>query len=323
MAGRWLVLIHRIPPKPAYFRAKVLRRLNQLGALPIKKSVYALPATDDSLEDFQWLIRQIADEHGEAWLFHADVVEGYTDISLEEAFRTARAEDYAALATQARTTLDSLRAERTAESPPLDSAAAAQELSRLDRAYEALRRIDFFDAPEREEVDILMDEIRRAARDSNTTDTDQPDTTTDLREMRGRTWATRAGVKIDRMASAWFIRRFIDPAAVFVFLDPSVAVPEGAVRFDMFEGEFTHEGDLCTFEVLLRRSGIADRGLQAIGEIVHDIDFKDGQHDRPETVGVARIVDGIVASQSNDHKRLEASGTIFDGLHVQLQTRLP
>ena len=81
-----------------------------------------------------------------------------------------------------------------------------------------------------------------------------------LAELRGRTWVTRAGVKVDRIASAWLVRRFIDPAALFSFVDPQRYTPGPRdVRFDMFEGEFTHVGDRCTFEVLLERSGIERR----------------------------------------------------------------
>ncbi len=104
------------------------------------------------------------------------------------------------------------------------------------------------------------------------------------RPLQGSVWVTRQGVHVDRIASAWLIRRFIDPEARFKFVPAKGYVPEpGELRFDMFEAEFTHEGDRCTFEVLLARAGLADPALAAIGEIVHDIDLKDAKFGREET----------------------------------------
>ncbi len=317
MAGRWLLLLHQIPPRPPYFRAKVLRRLNQLGALAVKKSAYVLPASEDTREDFQWLIRQIVEEGGEAWLFQAEAIEGYTDASLEETFRAARGGDYAALAEEARTLLATLRSGTPgagASVPP----APRQEWARLQRRSEHLRRIDFFDAAGREELEVLMAEIHRLVHEEQTPDEIAPAGATELSALRGRTWVTRSGVKIDRMASAWLIRRFIDPAAAFIFVDPKVVVPDGTVRFDMYEGDFTHEGNRCTFEVLLARSGLDDQALHAIGQIVHDIDLKDDLYDRAEAAGVAPVIEGIVLRHADDTRRLEEAGTVFDALYARL-----
>ena len=141
-----------------------------------------------------------------------------------------------------------------------------------------------------------------------------------LAELRGRTWVTRSGVKIDRIASAWLVRRFIDPAAIFSFVDPQRYTPGPRdVRFDMFEGEFTHIGDRCTFEVLLERSGAEDPGLRAIAEIVHDIDLKDAKFGRPEAPGLALVIDGIALGTSDDAKRLEEGARVLDALHARLR----
>jgi hypothetical protein len=134
---------------------------------------------------------------------------------------------------------------------------------------------------------------------------------------RGATWVTRAGVFVDRIASAWLIRRFIDPAARFRFVSDDEDVVPGELCFDMFEGGFTHEGDRCTFETLLARFGLRGDGLRVIAEIVHDIDMKDGRYDRPETAGIASLVRGIAAAHADDDARLEAGRTVFDALHAQ------
>ena len=134
----------------------------------------------------------------------------------------------------------------------------------------------------------------------------------------GKTWVTRANVYVDRIASAWLVRRFIDAAATFKFVPARRYKPgPGEVRFDMFDGEYTHEGDHCTFEVLLARHDLlGDRALRAIADIVHDIDLKDERFERPETPGVARLLDALVASTHDDMARLERGGQLFADLYA-------
>ena len=134
----------------------------------------------------------------------------------------------------------------------------------------------------------------------------------------GRTWVTRAGVFVDRIASAWLIRRFIDAAARFSFVAPQGYRPApGELRFDMFEAEYTHEGARCTFETLLARFGLTDPALQAIGEIVHDIDCKDDRFTRAEAAGIATVLQGIAAAAPDDATRLARGGTLFDDLYAR------
>ncbi len=263
-----------------------MRRLNQLGALPIKNSAYLLPATDETAEDFEWLRREIADGGGEAWVFRGDTVGGLTDSEIQEAFRSLRAPDYHALAEEARTTTD------------------AGQRRKLRRRFDELKQIDFFHAPGREELEALMEAM-----------TMRPPAAA---EYKGRVWVTRHGVKVDRIASAWLIRRFIDPAARFRFVDPrGYQHAEAELRFDMFEGEFTHQGDLCTFEVLLQTAGPSDPALAALAEIVHDIDFKEARFQRPETAGIAALIDGLAMRHREDARRIEEGSTIFEALYAQ------
>jgi hypothetical protein len=133
---------------------------------------------------------------------------------------------------------------------------------------------------------------------------------------RGRTWVTRRGVHVDRIASAWLIRRFIDPEARFKFVSDKGYVPEpGEIRYDMFEAEYTHAGDHCTFEVLLARLCPPEPALQAIAEIVHDIDLKDGKFGREETTGIASLIAGIAAANKQDEERIAQGAAIFDNLY--------
>jgi hypothetical protein len=289
-----------------------MKRLTRLGALPLKRSAYLLPADDTTLEDFQWLHREIRDEGGEAWVVEARFVAGLRDDEIRERFRAMRSNDYRELAAEARPLLERLRESGSAADPATNEG----DRRRLQRRAEATRRIDFFHAAERDEVEALMSTIDRLV---GTGGGEAPRTPAG-EALRSRTWVTRAGVKVDRMASAWLIRRFIDPAATFAFVAPEKAssIPD-AVRFDMFEGEFTHDGNRCTFEVLLAASGhAADRGLEAIGQIVHDLDLRDDRYQRSETAGVAALIDGIASRFADDHRRIAESAPLFDALYASL-----
>jgi hypothetical protein len=143
-------------------------------------------------------------------------------------------------------------------------------------------------------------------------------------ELVGRTWVTRQGVKVDRISSAWFVRRFLDPKARLRFIDPKTEEARpGEIGFDMVGGEFTHEGDRCTLETLVRRSAVSDRALKPIIEIVHDIDLKDGKFGRPEAAGVAQILTGLFAASSDDQGRLDRGFAIFDDLYASFRKARP
>ena len=140
--------------------------------------------------------------------------------------------------------------------------------------------------------------------------------------LQGRVWVTREGVQVDRIASAWLIRRFIDKAASFKFVPSSGYQPEpGELRFDMFEGEYTHRGDRCTFEVLLVEAGLDDPALVAIGEIIHDIDLKDGKYGREEAAGIRNLIAGIASAHNDDDQRLERGGAVLDDLYRYFASR--
>jgi hypothetical protein len=316
----WLLLIHQIPAKPDYLRVRIGRRLQQMGAVAVKSSVYALPNLADCREDFQWILREVTASGGEAVLCAVELVEGLDDEQLREAFRDARRRDYAAIGDEAREALrvrdptaeGDAGARAAHEGPP---AAAFATVSRLERRLEAVQAIDFFDAAEREQVRSLIDELRMRLQRGGS----GPPAGAGHRPA-GATWVTRAGVEEDRIASAWLIRRFIDPAARFRFVGDGAALdddlPADAIRFDMFEAEHTHEGDRCTFEVLLERYRLDDAALAAIGEIVHDVDLADEKFGRPETAGIDRLIRGLVRVERDDEARVRAGGALFDALYA-------
>jgi hypothetical protein len=314
---RWLLLIHQIPPRPAYLRVKVGRRLQELGAVAIKNSVYALPRGEQAMEDFQWVRREIVAGGGEATVCEAVFVEGHSGADVTALFNKARAADYAALAAEARA---------LARTPPGEgrrhggSDAARSALARLRKRLAEISAIDFFAAPGRQAVEAQLAGIE--ARLQGPPAPPRQARTLSTAGFRGRVWVTRRGIQVDRVASAWLIRRFIDPRARFKFVAPEDYRPRPReVRFDMYQAEFTHEGGLCTFEILLRRFGLGDPALGRIAEIVHDIDLKDARFGRPEAPGVERVIAGIALRQAADAARLAEGGAAFDALYASFRRK--
>jgi hypothetical protein len=310
---RWLLLIHQLPAKPAYFRVKIWRRLQGLGAVAVKNAVYALPANEQTQEDFEWLLKEIVEGGGEAMVCEARLIDGLSDEEVRALFNAVRDNDYGALAKEARLLADTQVAEMASSS----RAEARAKLVKLKAKAQEIVAIDFYGANGRETVDGLLAMLDATLREevmAEPLQTEKAWFTTE--SLKGRIWVTRQGVHVDRIASAWLIRRFIDPDARFKFVRGKDYAPlAGELRFDMFEAEFTHEGDRCTFEVLLTRTGLDDHALRAIGEIVHDIDLKDGKFGREETSGIAHLITGLTMTSKNDEQRMSQGGSVFDNLY--------
>jgi len=308
-SSRWLLLIHQIPPKPNYFRVKIGRRLARIGAVALKNSVYILPAGDAPLEDFQWVRREIVTDSGDATICEARLVEGLTDEQVEGLFHKARDADYAELAEEAKTLLKNAPHKTEEEREALRS-----DIARLRRRLGEVVALDFFGATGRLAVEGFMSQLEERARSAKETVVNAE--ITDAAHYHGRTWVTRKGIHVDRMACAWLIRRFIDPAAQFKFVPGKDYKPQpGELRFDMFEAEFTHEGDLCSFEVFLKRMHLRDHALTPIAEIVHDIDLKDGKFGRSEASGIASLIAGIAQRHRDDETRMAQGGDVFEALY--------
>ena len=308
---RWLLLIHQLPSKPAYLRVKVWRRMQGLGAVAVKNAVYALPTSEQAQEDFEWLLREIVEGGGEGVVCEARFVDGLSDDEVRALFNRVRDGDYEALAKEARQIASGL-----GRKPSVDERAEAkQQLARLKARLAQTVALDFFGANGRESVDGLLADIERRVADAGAEPT-KAEKADGFGELKRRVWVTRSGVHVDRIASAWLIRRFIDAEARFKFVPAKGYRPaKGELRFDMFEAEFTHEGDKCTFEVLLQRAGLKDAALAVIGEIVHDIDLKDGKFGREEAPGVARLIEGVALTSKDDDERLARGGATFDDLY--------
>ncbi|MEW6427753.1 MAG: chromate resistance protein ChrB domain-containing protein [Thermodesulfobacteriota bacterium] len=308
----WLLLIHQIPAKPAYFRVRVLRRLQQLGAVAVKQSVYALPAREQAREDFTWLVKEISDEGGEAVLVEARFLEGMDDRQLVALFSAARRREYEGILAEVG---ELKRKWRQADGAGIDAAAERRAvMTRLRKAFGGIAAIDFFPGAEQAHAEAALAELENLLRrqqdhrDAGRAGAAAP-------AIVGRTWVTRRGVYVDRMACAWLIKRFIDPGATLKFVDDSRYRPvRDEVRYDMGEAEYSHEGSRCSFEVLVDRFGLADPAMTKIAAIIHDIDLKEEAFGLPETPGVKALFDGIAASVAGDADRVDRAGAVLDDL---------
>ena len=314
--SRWLLLIHQLPTKPAYLRVKVWRRLQGIGAVAVKATVYALPATPEAQEDLEWLLREIVEAGGEAMICEARLVGGLSDQEVRALFDRTRNADYDRLAEEVRVVATATQDQAS----PEQLVEARAQLARLKARLAQIAAIDFFGADGREAAEALLLELEGRLRQE--APAGPVPAGSDLGALQRRVWVTRAGVHVDRIASAWLIRRFLDPEASFRFVQPKGYVPEpGELRFDMLEAEFTHEGDRCTFEVLLDRTGLREPALRAIAAIVHDIDLKDGKFGREEASGIGTLIAGICAATGDDEERLARGGAVFEDLHAHFRRR--
>lgn len=317
---RWLLLIHQLPSKPAYFRVKIWRRLQRIGAVAVKSTVYALPANAETQEDFEWLLKEVGEGGGEAMLCEARLIDGLTDAQVQALFDAARDEDYGAIATEARVLSTRLE---SADLASEEFAEIRSQTNRLRKRLAEVAAIDFFGATGRLSAESLIALLEQALAEDKDMAEEQPKTPSmTAADLKGRIWVTRKGVHVDRIACSWLIRRFIDPDAIIHFAPGKGYVPNpGEIRFDMFEGEITHEGDRCSFEVLLAKARIADPALQAIAEIVHDIDLKDAKFGREETMGIASLIAGICSANPQDEQRILHGGPVFDNLYQYFRAR--
>jgi hypothetical protein len=309
------MLIHQVPNSPAYLRVKMWRRLQKIGAVAVKNAVYVLPRSDQSSEDFHWIAREIIEGGGEASVCEATFIEGMTTKDLIALFQGARDADYADLKKEIKGITEEQRGVESTGNAWASGFAA--RVSRLRERLTEIQAIDFFPSLSTKQVETSIAELETRIRQAPLRKGQQQSGS-----YSGRTWVTRTGVHVDRIASAWLIRRFIDNQARFKFVAAKGYRPEeGELRFDMFDAEFTHEGNLCTFEVLMERLSITDRALRRLAEVVHDIDLKESKFGRPETAGLALIVNAICSQQKEDSARIERATILLDDLYEYFRKR--
>jgi len=313
--------VHQLPPTPSNLRVRTWRRLQQLGAIPLKQSVYVLPDSPGAREDFEWLKTEVTSAGGEASVFAGGSIDAWSDGQIVEEFRRTRRQDWAELADDIEQVLKRIKAGRRGRGTRAPAIRRLAELSRERLA--ALERIDFFGSPGRERAVGLMEQLERLAAQMGPSPpvSTSPHLNQPVRiSLRGRLWVTRPRPGVDRMASAWLIRRFIDPKSRFGFVRDGKAAPKGSVPFDMFGVEFTHRGDGCTFETLCATFGLHEPALARLAAIVHDLDLKDARFGAPESSAVGAVIEGLQLAHADDAALLAQGMALFDALYRSFQT---
>ena len=296
----WLLLAFSLPKGGASLRVAIWRKLRRYGSLPLGNSGYLLPNSADTREKFEWLATAIRGGQGEASVLEVQAIDNCSKPQLMKRFSDARSEDYRELLKIIRST-----ASRSSKS--------STHIGRLRQRFLDIVSIDFFGSPLRETVDKALTAMQQPRTKTAAPDLDKVSRSA----YRGRTWVTRPRPGVDRVMSAWLIRKFIDPKARFVFAAEDQK-PSDAVPFDMYEGGFGHRGEDCTFETLTKAFRISDNRVGVMGQIVHDADLFDEKFSRKEGFGVDEIMKGWARQGISDRELLERGIQLTEGLFQSL-----
>jgi hypothetical protein len=316
----WLLIFYSVPSHPVSNRMKIWRKLARSGAVQLKGAVYMLPHNEEHYELCEWLVSEVASMGGDGTFVRVAEVETMTESDIIALFNGQRENDYRNLEKK----LEEL--ERKISNVRKGGRAQkrtklSEQLNRDKREFEDIRKVDFFASKTGE---VLLKRIKTMEYEvkgmSSLPIKEQTAAITQKRitDYKGKTWVTRKKPFVDRMASAWLVKRFLDPGATFRFIEEKElgSLDEQFTTFDIRGAEFTHQGDLCTFEVLIKSFGIKDKAVRRIAEVVHDLDIKDEKYNNPETSGVEEILTGIRKADNTDETTLEKGMAVFDMLYV-------
>ena len=296
----WLLLAFTLPTKRASQRVEVWRKLQRFGTVPLGNSGYLLPNSPSNEERFEWLATAIRKYGGDASVVHVNSIDNLSRPRLIGRFAEARAREY-----------QELIRELHAFSSTRVEGKGAGRLSRLRNRFQEIVEVDFFDSPLQKRVQELLELATR----SSAAKSGSAAAKIDPKKYRGRVWVTRPRPGVDRCASAWLIRNFIDAKARFAFA-PEDRVPTGAVPYDMFhEAGFGHRGEDCTFETLAKQFHVRDPRVGVIGQIIHDADLLDDRFGRKEGYGVDEILKGWALQGIPDNELLVRGMQLIEGLY--------
>lgn len=313
---KWLFLVHQVQTPNSRERVRVWRLTKKVGTILYRNSVYVLPYSKERLEDFHWLCQEIRDSKGEASVFVSEAGDANEDRVLKQLFIQARTKEYGELEKREQQFVGRFRQARETPSLTVSQVKALEKgLKQLEETFQEIRRVDFFRYPSADKIQKRLKYLRLSLAEAQPRkDAIHKIAHHSRSEFRGKTWATRVHIHIDRLCSAWLIKRFIDPKARFVFA-PEEKLPKNAILFDVFGGEFTHTGDRCTFETLLESFRFKEKALLSIAELVHEIDLKDQKYNRPESSGFDMVVRAISDSLRNDQQTLDLGFQFLDALY--------
>lgn len=295
----WLLFTFSLARKGASLRVSVWRKLQRYGSLPLGNSGYLLPNIPSNRERFEWLATTVRSSHGDASVLEVQSIDNYSGSQLAKRFSDARTEDYRKLLKDARNALPKK---------------LPAQISRLRQRLQEVVSIDFFGSPLREQAEKTLAAMQQPQNKSAPHDLGRVSRSV----YRNRKWVTRPCPGVDRIMSAWLIRRFIDSKAKFVF-SAEDQKPSAAVPFDMYEGGFGHRGEDCTFETLAKVFRIRDKRVAVMGEIVHDADLFDEKFGRREGFGIDEVMKGWAQLNVSDSELLERGLQLAEGLYQSLR----
>lgn len=302
----WIVFSYSLPSEANTPRVTLWRRLRRLGAVSPTGSVYILPAYDDCVESFQWLAQEIQQAEGEALVMRVPRFDGLDDGQLVALFNQARQEDYEEILALL-SDLERKVGAGGVEDTPSDFQSALQK---IQKQQADVARIDYFQCPQGTAVTAQLNRVRQQLLADDST---PRVAAAAIDQYRDKQWVTRPRPHVDRLACAWLIRRYLNAEAIIRY----AAKPEASeVAFDMDGAEFSHQGNLCTFEVMLQAFELDEPALSPMAEIVHEIDLRDGRYQRPETAGIDAALRGwLLAGLPDDELELRGIA-LFEGLYA-------
>ena len=313
----WLLLVHQLPTEPSRVRVKIWRRLQGVGAVAVKNSVYLLPNSSETREDFEWIRSEIVSLGGEAMVFAAQAADGLSSAQIRDALERARQSDWQDLSEKCNAVLAAHASPRPLQGEALDN---LQRQARMLRGRAArIDKIDHFQVSGRREALAALEQIERLI-DPQSGNFPEGSPRRRIAEYQGRLWLTRPRPGVDRMASAWLIRRFIDPDARFRFGE-RIPQQEKVVPFDMFGVDLGHQGQRVTFETLLHEFGLSDPALSRIARIVHELDLRAEAFSDAEAATLDRLVEGLRASFDNDERILDHGMALFEALYSSFSSQ--
>jgi hypothetical protein len=304
--GTWLLLLYALPTPRNAERVNLWRKLKKFGAVQLKTSGYVLPDEPAHFERFQWLSKQILDAGGEATLIRVAEIDGVSNEEIIGIFNDARAADYKELTATCQNALARHKKGKAAE--------LASQLTKLKQRFDEVKAIDYFHSPAAHDAQMLLHRVEKALGPKAGTAVQKLEPS----QFVGKTWLTRPRPGIDRAGTAWLIRKFIDPEAHFVFAMEPAKYPD-ALPFDMAGVEFSHQGEDCSFETLVKRFGIRHEAVRAMAEMVHDADLEDEKFDRSECIGINAVLSGWARSDIKDSELLAKGIECFEGLYRELR----
>ncbi len=317
-AQEWLLIFYSLPAHPVSGRMKIWRRLAKAGAVQLKGAVYILPANDEHQELCQWIIGEVKSLGGDGSFVRTSRIETLKEAEVRSLFNAQRDAEYRELDK----VLDDM--DRKVQSARKGAVGGIRDsvtgpLAAFRKTYDEIRNRDFFTTLSGKATAKRIQSLETMLKGLEEPNSSKPAPLArkDPKAYRRKVWVTRKRPFIDRMASAWLIRRFVDPAATFRFIDEKDAdgLLPAEIAFDLQGGEFTHHGELCTFEVLVRSFGIKDKAVRKIAEIVHDLDVKDDRYGNSAGSGIEEILTGIRKTVKEDADMLEKGMAVFEMIY--------